>query len=1178
MSAPRNMLTSTGIPILKVLKNASKIAPFQPYMMDKHLQVEKRFPGFENFSNSAYNMKDFAADNEKVMTWFSQLQERFNQWQNQHYPDAVKSFILEPTGSRSFGASYTESDLECAIVSENFEDFLNFTRFLNTNYHSGHTFTALKTLAGLPLLIIKSESGFACPELSKLYSGKTLPQLEVTFRHPSVHQIIQTAGKEFFAGLTSEELESYVFNKRYIELMMRQLPKDASVDGKPLKVVLEEFKGALADALKCLPAGKLQDTPDFNKDVFASAATARLTSHSIPANYLQTSLVTKSNSLFNKPEEFVTKQQAKWLALISKETDEHCAHLTSIGLADRASYFKVRSFIYQDCNPASIDISRFKQTMAMPELVDTFNTEEKNTLFANPESTQEQEIKRALDIRLYPTIRRLIAEQGANVFLGSKTELQAYTGSIKEKIIIEIEIPSSVKFYIALNNAGNMKVYLSGLVSHENLLQQLITLKLAGIDTKKIEIRGNTQQYKSICKEDLEEFEEKSGIDIAKKNVLIVAGCTLEELVCSTLDQMFVGEMSKERFTGQLVSLTYVKSEHAPNLGFIILNLNYGEICEEQISTILERFNCIGVYSGSAAGYIPTVAEEKFPDIGTRIPVHSARHHSGEVVLFDKLNKNQHLHVPTIFVETDNWLKKAKESGATTVDVETFYILRAIQHYQKANPHLKLQTDIGVFISDYVGEKPLRSYDRVFSQYPLALQNFVKQVLVSNITSSYNNNRITIPKFASQYFSLKTEVVEISQKMKKEAVVDAIGNLWDQSEFSRRVHTPVSIGSVKDQARFSTQAAPRCLHLPIQLPGSDIRIPVEYQHYSDALQQILNFEASINPGWKDLYAYLTVDQSFVARANSQRVPGPHVDGIPRDRDNPRAQLIDHAYLVTDAIPTMFYAQQFDMNTYDPKIHHFFAIFRALADESRTITVKPFEISLMNAYSVHTPTNTLEDVNRTFIRLEFSTIKFDRVGNSVNPHFETDNQYPDYPFNYVPRPIPENLFVPPSVYLNKPISNEDYSYETVDKFGRLNLQAIFTQSNKFKLKHSDYHNLDLIAEAIMNKENQGIVINHQGIPHAFALYKIENKTVKLDTLFTLEHGKGQEMLLYALKILSKVADKLSIQAGLEEGATPITIAVNDNNDKMLTYFLRAAQLAKLQVNIERPDMRLQLKHN
>lgn len=249
-----------NIPVVNVLKtlNHNQIDSFVPYMLDNNLTAEKQFMDSDELNFSEYNMHDFKEDNQKVMEWFSTLQQAFD------------NKTLVATGSRSFNASYTESDLECAIVSENFDDFLNFCRFLNTRYSEGHHFTALKTLAGLPLLIIKGDTGFSCPELSKRYNGKTLPQLEVTFRHPAVHDTIQKAGTNFFENRDAHELESYVFNKRYIELLSRNVRKEAQFEGKSLKKVLGEFKGALAAALKCLPPGQLQETPDFNQDAFAN--------------------------------------------------------------------------------------------------------------------------------------------------------------------------------------------------------------------------------------------------------------------------------------------------------------------------------------------------------------------------------------------------------------------------------------------------------------------------------------------------------------------------------------------------------------------------------------------------------------------------------------------------------------------------------------------------------------------------------------------------------------------------------------------------------------------------------------------------------------------------------------------------------------------------------------------
>ena len=672
------------------------------------------------------------------------------------------------------------------------------------------------------------------------------------------------------------------------------------------------------------------------------------------------------NLIVNKSYEFVEKQQTL-LEQLSKETKSHCDYLASIGLADRASHFTIKPFIYQDLLPGTVDVSRFNRHLALPDIVRTFNTEEKNTLFAASEWSIKQqdneELNRVLDIRLYPAIRQMIKEKEARVFLGSTIDLQAYTESMNETIIIEIAVPSSVKFYIALNNDGNKAtVYISNIVSHENLIQQLITLKLAGIDLQSVPILGDTHLYKLTCKEDLLAFEKQASPYLANRNILIIAGCSLEETACSILEQIFSENITKQKFSGSIVSLHYIQTQYVPNVGFIVLNLNYGEICEEQISFILEKFNCIGIFSGSAAGYIPKEGLEQWPKIGDRITIHSAQHYSGETVALNKNNNDLHLHVPTLFLETFAWLKKARECSATTVDVETFYILRAIQNYQQANPHVKLYTDIGVFISDYVGHNPLRSYHTVFDKYALALQDFINQALMANITLTYNNNRLSTPTFSNQYYTIKSETHVIAEEMKKEAVVDIIGKYWDQSEFSKRVHTPVAIGTVENREAFLGKDGERCLerslHLPIKLPGSEIRIPNEYKHLSEVLQKIFNFEISVNPKWfEKLYCYLTVDCGPVPRSNFQRVPGPHVDGIPRDRKHPEKQLTDHAYLATNALPTRFYLQPFNMDPYDLKKHHFFAIFRALSDESRTITVHPFDIVLMGPYTVHTPEQT-----------------------------------------------------------------------------------------------------------------------------------------------------------------------------------------------------------------------------
>ena len=104
-----------------------------------------------------------------------------------------------------------------------------------------------------------------------MYPGKTLPQLEITFRHPPVHEQIQSAGQSFFAQLSHEELENYIFNKRRLELQLRLAPKDVHFEGKAVKEILEALKASIAQMLKPLSNDSLQETPSFNKDVFQAA-------------------------------------------------------------------------------------------------------------------------------------------------------------------------------------------------------------------------------------------------------------------------------------------------------------------------------------------------------------------------------------------------------------------------------------------------------------------------------------------------------------------------------------------------------------------------------------------------------------------------------------------------------------------------------------------------------------------------------------------------------------------------------------------------------------------------------------------------------------------------------------------------------------------------------------------
>ena len=71
-------------------------------------------------------------------------------------------------------------------------------------------------------------------------------------------------------------------------------------------------------------------------------------------------MLSSQSNFFNK--EAVIQS---WLKRIQEETKKHGDYLISIGLEDRAAYFKVKPYVYQEVD-GPVDVSRFEQGMEIP--------------------------------------------------------------------------------------------------------------------------------------------------------------------------------------------------------------------------------------------------------------------------------------------------------------------------------------------------------------------------------------------------------------------------------------------------------------------------------------------------------------------------------------------------------------------------------------------------------------------------------------------------------------------------------------------------------------------------------------------------------------------------------------------------------------------------------------------
>ena len=81
---------------------------------------------------------------------------------------------------------------------------------------------------------------------------------------------------------------------------------------------------------------------------------------------------------------------------------------------------------------------------------------------------------------------------------------------------------------------------------------------------------------------------------------------------------------------------------------------------------------------------------------------------------------------------------------------------------------------------------------------------------------------------------------------------------------------------------------------------------------------------------------------------------------------------------------------FETSHLDPRIDNYFHDFdrQAATEQKRKVRLAAGQIVLMDAYTVHGSEPAKFDSARTFLRLSFDVLPFDRLGNTPNPLLKT----------------------------------------------------------------------------------------------------------------------------------------------------------------------------------------------
>lgn len=226
-------------------------------------------------------------------------------------------------------------------------------------------------------------------------------------------------------------------------------------------------------------------------------------------------------------------------------------------------------------------------------------------------------------------------------------------------------------------------------------------------------------------------------------------------------------------------------------------------------------------------------------------------------------------------------------------------------------------------------------------------------------------------------------------------IIQKLNSIWDLENF-KVSRCPVSVGFIPEGKRarmFSSEnVVPRTLDMPIKFPGSEFRIPRVFSQFVPLIQQVADYELLINRQcYDEYYCYMTVDGGYVNPGDLQREASCHVDGFQGPRWNPKVRC-NHTYTVSNVLPTVFYVQPFNFDELDDSKHNFFFEMNHQVQQTDSASAwqsQPFEITLMDCYTVHRGSEATERVFRYFIRLSFEVRIFDRLGNAHNPLFAYD---------------------------------------------------------------------------------------------------------------------------------------------------------------------------------------------
>ena len=344
------------------------------------------------------------------------------------------------------------------------------------------------------------------------------------------------------------------------------------------------------------------------------------------------------------------------------------------------------------------------------------------------------DVGRYLANRLSSVALQKMAHLGAEYFLGSAAELQAWSQEQGWTVQGSIGAPNSNDF-VYLQRGDEEKVMITGVVSHARLKHTALQLHYAGIDTNTLSVRGDLESLQAATLGRLAErlaalpdAADKLCFFGARRQVsqalqrLMAAGA-LPDATLSAPASVVVDSFAFDHMRLQL-----------PDRELLVIGMRMpnGDLAEGSVGALLASGVGTLVMCGAGGALRPDLQVGDYleidaairddgrapPGMPPRLPAPAGAHRGGVNITVD-----------SPLEETQAWLADAS-ARADCVDVESVHVLRAFARHQAAHPEAGAQLVAGLFISDVVGKHPLEEKISSGDAYA-GLGGFIEGVLHS---------------------------------------------------------------------------------------------------------------------------------------------------------------------------------------------------------------------------------------------------------------------------------------------------------------------------------------------------------------------------------------------------------------------------------------------------------------